>query len=404
MGNPLDFASYALPLLFKAVLLAARWAGGRRRRAIEELARMGEIEKEREILLLRDKASRLEALVRLLQRQLAKGPHRPRYTLEERLCILWHLEVFQVPRRRVQEYFGVARSTLYRWLHQEEEQPKPARRAVNKTPEDLAALVLEIAEANPQWGRFRIAAQLSLLRIFLSVSAVRSILQRPKPRKPKAPAAPETPGPLPAEASTALSIQAWYPNHVWSVDLTVVLRWGIWPTYLLLAIDHYSRKIVAVKSLEGPNSGWAIEALQEAFRNHGSPKHVISDQGVPFTSKAFMEFIKGLGIKQRFGAVGKHGSIAVTERAIETLKCEWLRRVPLIRGFDHLEVLCDDFALWYNRFRPHLSLGGRIPEEFHKGSPIPPRPAKTDKKVPQNIRTRRFEEARVTAFFLEDTA
>ena len=99
-------------LLLKAVLLAARWAGGRRRKALESLARMEREEKEREILALRDKVVRLEELVRLLQRQLAKGPHRARYTLEERLCILWHMEYFQVPRRRVREYFGIARSTF----------------------------------------------------------------------------------------------------------------------------------------------------------------------------------------------------------------------------------------------------------------------------------------------------
>jgi hypothetical protein len=128
------WAAKALPLLFQAVLLAARWAGGRRRRGIEELARMEGCEKEREILLLRDKVSRLEALVGLLQRQLAKGPHRTRYTLEERLCILWHLEAFQIPRRRVREYFGVARSTIYRWFHEGDDPPNPARRAASKKP------------------------------------------------------------------------------------------------------------------------------------------------------------------------------------------------------------------------------------------------------------------------------
>ena len=45
--------------------------------------------------------------------------------------------------------------------------------------------------------------------------------------------------------------------------------------------------------------------------------------------------------------MGQHGSIAVTERAILTLKQEWLRRVPVVRGLDHLGGLLDDFGVYY---------------------------------------------------------
>jgi hypothetical protein len=48
-------------------------------------------------------------------------------------------------------------------------------------------------------------------------------------------------------------------------------------------------------------------------------------------------------IKQRFGAAGKCGTIAVTERVIKTLKYEWQRCVPIIKGFDHLTSQCMEF-------------------------------------------------------------
>ncbi|MCP4755570.1 MAG: hypothetical protein GY866_32305 [Proteobacteria bacterium] len=32
------------------------------------------------------------------------------------MFILWHMEYFQIPRRQVTRTFGIARSTLYRWL------------------------------------------------------------------------------------------------------------------------------------------------------------------------------------------------------------------------------------------------------------------------------------------------
>jgi transposase InsO family protein len=64
-----------------------------------------------------------------------------------------------------------------------------------------------------------------------------------------------------------------------------------------------------------------------------APKHLISDQAPVFTGDAFAELLRQWNVKPRFGAAGKSGSIAVTERVIRTLKYEWLKRVPLIKGF-----------------------------------------------------------------------
>ncbi|MCP4754742.1 MAG: transposase [Proteobacteria bacterium] len=60
-------------------------------------------------------------------------------------------------------------------------------------------------------------------------------------------------------------------------------------------------------------------------------------------------------VKIRYGAIGEHGSIAVTERVIETLKYEWLKKAAIIRGFRHLTNVCSDFAECYNNWRPHLA-------------------------------------------------
>jgi transposase InsO family protein len=98
---------------------------------------------------------------------------------------------------------------------------------------------------------------------------------------------------------------------------------------VLVAIDHFSRKVVASCPLEGPNAGWVAEALEDAFLRHGAPKHIITDQEGVFVSDVFAELLRRWNVKQRFGAVGKHGSIAVTERVIRTMKGEWRRRVPV---------------------------------------------------------------------------
>jgi transposase InsO family protein len=76
-----------------------------------------------------------------------------------------------------------------------------------------------------------------------------------------------------------------------------------------------------------------------------------------FNCDAFGELLQRWNVKQRFGAVGKHGSIAVTERVVQTLKQEWLARVPLIRGPDHLSRMLADFEVYYNRYRCHTRHG-----------------------------------------------
>jgi hypothetical protein len=59
---------------------------------------------------------------------------------------------------------------------------------------DADAKAWEITKANLSWGRMRIANQLQLLGIFLSVSTVRNIPEPPKPRDtPVAPATREKP-------------------------------------------------------------------------------------------------------------------------------------------------------------------------------------------------------------------
>ena len=75
---------------------------------------------------------------------------------------------------------------------------------------------------------------------------------------------------------------------------------------------------MSVTLLEGPNAGWINNALERAIEEHGAPKHIISDQAGVFTGNVFAELLDSWNVKPRFGAVGKHGSIAVTERVIET--------------------------------------------------------------------------------------
>ena len=112
--------------------------------------------------------------------------------------------------------------------------------------------------------------------------------------------------------------------------------------------------------------------------------HVIGlRQGTQFWCDGFKYWCHRKGIKPpRYGAVGKHGSIAVIERLILTVKglLRCLPRVPIQSAAFRREVqLTID---WYNEHRPHTTLHGRTPNEVYL------------KRFPAN-RTPRFEFASV---------
>jgi transposase InsO family protein len=329
MSQNIEITNVAVRLIIKAAMLAAGFSGRARKRSLKRLVGMDIDQKDKELIFLRDKITQLQTQVSILQKALKKRNSNKRYTIREKLFILCYMETFQIPRRRVTEHLGIARSTLYRWLKNIEEKAQAVISA-NITPTELAALVWRVAKSNAGWGRFRVANQLKLLGIFLSASTVRNILNSPEPRKTPL----KAPKPKKTEDNTeARSIPAWYPNHVWSIDTTIVYKWGLLEVHVVVIIDHFSRKIMAAVPLEGPNAGWVINAMDEAIERYGSPRHIISDQRSAFISEAFEECLKNNNhIKHRLGAIGKKGSIAVTERANKTLKLGWLKRVPIIKG------------------------------------------------------------------------
>ena len=316
-----------------------------------------------------------------------------------------HLQVAQAIESlfsdSLNEFYGVL-ATLYRWLRRIDDIPNSTQQPWNKTPESLTALVWRISMDNIDWGRFRISNQLKILNIFLAASTVRNILQRPKPKK-ASPTSTMRPKVHVTKNENGCRIPAWYPNHLWSIDLMEVYYLGLWKIYVLVSIDHFSRKVVAVSPLEGPSTGFVINALEAAFEFFGSPKHIITDHGSVFTSAAFREFIDSNRVKIRYGAIGEHRSIAVTERVIETLKYEWLKKLAIIRGHRHLVKLCNEFTEWYNVWRPHEFLVSATPTTFFRDKAVP-FVLKNSKDLPANLEIKRFKETKTTAYRVKKAA
>ena len=253
------------------------------------------------------------------------------------------------------------------------------REPVNKFPDFVRYVVQRLKALCPTMGKVKMAETLARAGLHLGPTTIGRILK-------------ETPVPAPQSASDAQStnrvITSRYPNHVWIVDLTAVPTGsGLWCSWLPFAlpqrwpfcwwlsvvIDHCSRRTMGFAIFRNePTSVEVRSFLGRTIRkSKTAPRHLISDKGSQFWPCAkYKAWCRRRGIKPRFGAVGKKGSIALVERLILTTKqvlCH-LPLVPLRREPLHLELTA--IFDWYNEHRPHTGLGGKTPNEvYHERYP-----------------------------------
>jgi transposase InsO family protein len=90
------------------------------------------------------------------------------------------------------------------------------------------------------------------------------------------------------------------------------------------------------------------------------PRYIVTDQGSQFQGD-YRRWCARHGVRPRFGAVGKKGSIAVIERFFRSLKGECCRRILVPCTLEAMVAELDLYLRWYNECRPHRALGGLTP-------------------------------------------
>ncbi|MBI9019146.1 MAG: hypothetical protein JEZ07_17990 [Phycisphaerae bacterium] len=74
-----------------------------------------------------------------------------------------------------------------------------------------------------------------------------------------------------------------------------------------------------------------------------------------------------------------------------------------MRGFKHLTELCDEFQVWYNYWRPHMTLEGLRPNDFFYDNK-PAKPERDAKQLPINIEQHYFSQTRSIGYRLKKAA
>jgi len=305
---------------------------------------------------------------------------RPHYGPEHRFRILRIRTFLGLSQRETSAMFRVSVETVARWeteaMSPGEEGPCPSPRPlVAPNPPvrrfaDAVRAVVKTMELAGFGGNDLIARTLARAGWKLSARTVGRIRRERWP----------TPPPPEAASGVPRAVRAKRPNHVWMVDLTDVKGlFGLVTFKVAVVFDAFSRMPLSIWVFSKEASALEIARfVSKAAKRHGRPAHFVSDRGPCFTGEVFCLRLRRLGVKQRFGAVGKKGSIALIERMWRTLKDTLGLRLLRPSAAEDLAATVEMGLVHYAHFRPHQGLGGATPAEMYFGrtpahlSAIPP--------------------------------
>ena len=158
---------------------------------------------------------------------------------------------------------------------------------------------------------------------------------------------------------------ATVPNQLWLTDITEHPT-GEGKLYCCVVLDLYSRKVV----------GWAIDRrceaalVNDALANAGvsrttsSSTVVHSDHGSQFTSWAFTENVRRLGLISSMGTVGDCYDNAPMESFWGSMQIKLLNRHKWRTNVELAVAIADYIEHFYNPARRHSALGYLTPNEF----------------------------------------
>jgi putative transposase len=155
------------------------------------------------------------------------------------------------------------------------------------------------------------------------------------------------------------------PNQVWCADITYIpMAKGF--VYLVAVMDWFSRRVLSWRLSITMETDFCVEALTEAMERHGQPEIFNTDQGVQFTSAAFLDELAARGVQISMDGKGRYLDNIFIERLWRSLKYEEV----YIKAYGSVPEARWNIGEWlafYNDVRPHQALDYRTPREVFEG-------------------------------------
>jgi len=131
----------------------------------------------------------------------------------------------------------------------------------------------------------------------------------------------------------------------------------------LTVIDEYTRECLAIDVAGSIRSERVIEVLAKLVSVRGAPRHLRSDNGPEFVSRAILRWLAEAGIETALIDPGKPWQNGAAESFNGKLRDECLGMQWFKNRVDASHLI-ESWRREYNAVRPHSSLGGLTPREF----------------------------------------
>jgi putative transposase len=161
------------------------------------------------------------------------------------------------------------------------------------------------------------------------------------------------------------------PNQVWAMDITpdqvrgrLYIPMAKGYGYLAAVVDWFTRKVLSWRLSISMETGFCIEAVEEALMKHGHPKIFNTDQGSQFTSQLFTGLLSRHGIAISMDGKGAWRDNVFVERLWRSVKYEEVY-LKAYASVSEARASLGKYLAFYNSRRPHQALDGRTPDQAY---------------------------------------
>jgi transposase InsO family protein len=270
-----------------------------------------------------------------------------------------------VPHTVACRALGVSSSTFYKWRGRP---PTPAQRRRAALDERVKAC---FDASGGTYGSPRVRAQLrrdglAVSKKTVEASMARQGLQGRSPRRRRGLTRPDKAA-APVADLLRRDFTAEAPDQKWVGDFKQV-NTAEGPVFLATVEDLYSRRMLGYATSDAyPTAQLATAALNMAAATRGGDVAGVifhTDKGSQYTSDAFADACRRLGVTQSMGRVGSALDNAAAESFFSTLEHERVSRHQYHTRNQARRDIATWIDTWYNRQRLHSTNNMTSPIEY----------------------------------------
>jgi len=234
------------------------------------------------------------------------------------------------------------------------------RRGRPKAKNDRFVLIKKIIKENPNFSAEKIVELLKDMGVS-DCPCANSIRKRfPQLR-------------IPPSKRQKQSWSTFLKNHakdIWAMDYFVTYDLKFKLLFVLVIINHSSRKIEHIAVTKKPNIIWLKQQINNAMPYDHKPKYLIHDNDKAFVSKEFQSFLSSFDVISKRTSYRSPWQNGICERAVGTIRNEILRYIIPLND-NHLQKILKKYVQkFYNTHRTHQGINCKTPIPHEKYSSI----------------------------------